>query len=216
MFTVKCRQLLEECQLDVNTSAIVTQSKQTSVRAVEVLVNLYLLHVDANDITPIIDGLIHYSLKIFLRVDRHRRDTNDTIDDDTSDNAIVDLSTWNMKTTFIVYFRCLFKHFLIKARSIKLPNESKKKQELEQICTDWLELNELFRKFVSFVTIDKIYKNNVVVSQSIYLDYILSRSNIHSIISFLQGYIHCSSLFKTIYRHISSSCYANIRSLLFV
>jgi hypothetical protein len=74
-----------------------------------------------------------------------------------------------MKSTFLVYFRCLFKHFIIKARSIKLPNESKKKTELEKTCTEWLELNELFRKFVSFVTIDQIYKKNPMVNKIIKL-----------------------------------------------
>lgn len=68
-----------------------------------------------------------------------------------------------MKSTFIIYFRCLFKHFIIKARSIKLPNESKKKTQLENLCTEWLELNELLRKFVSFVTIDQIYTKNASV-----------------------------------------------------
>jgi hypothetical protein len=72
-----------------------------------------------------------------------------------------------MKSTFIIYFRSLFKHFIIKARSIKLPNESKKKNELENICTEWLELNELFRKFVSFVTIDQIYTKNASVKKKV-------------------------------------------------
>jgi len=70
-----------------------------------------------------------------------------------------------MKSTFIIYFRSLFKHFIIKARSIKLPNESKKKTQLENICTEWLELNELFKKFVSFVTIDQIYTKNISVNK---------------------------------------------------
>jgi len=75
-----------------------------------------------------------------------------------------------MKSTFIIYFRSLFKHFIIKARSIKLPNESKKKNQLENICTEWLELNELFRKFVSFITIDQIYKKNISVNKSFFLN----------------------------------------------
>ena len=147
--------------------------------------NLYLLHVESNEITPIIDGLVHYSLKILTRADRNNDETMDQ--DDTSDNNIVDLSTWNMKSTFIVYFRCLFKHFLIKARSIKLPNESKKKQELETICTEWLELNELFRKFVSFVTIDQIYTKNASVIHLNSLSLLFSSS--------LSGHFHCSPLF---------------------
>ncbi|CAF4291518.1 unnamed protein product, partial [Rotaria sp. Silwood2] len=167
IFTAKCRQFLEECSLDVNSSTVISFSKITSVRAVEILLNLYLLHVELNEINPIIDGLIHYSLKIFIRVEKGLRNDNENMDDDTSDNLIVDLSTWNIKSTFIVYFRCLFKHFIIKARSIKLPNESKKKNELENICTEWLELNELFRKFVSFVTIDQIYAKNAMVISTI-------------------------------------------------
>ncbi|CAF4703991.1 unnamed protein product [Rotaria sp. Silwood1] len=167
IFTAKCRQFLEECSLDINSSTVISLSKITSVRAVEILLNLYLLHVESNEINPIIDGLIHYSLKIFIRAEKGSKNDHENMDDDTSDNAIVDLSTWNMKSTFIVYFRCLFKHFIIKARSIKLPNESKKKNELENICTEWLELNELFRKFVSFVTIDQIYAKNAMVISTI-------------------------------------------------
>ena len=102
------------------------------------------------------------------------------MDDDTSDNIIGDLSTWNMKSTFIVYFRCLFKHFIIKARSIKLPNEPKKRIQLDNICTEWLELNELFRKFVSFVTIDQIYtKNAMVIHLERYTNFYLSKSTIN-------------------------------------
>ncbi|CAF3790957.1 unnamed protein product [Rotaria sordida] len=167
IFTAKCRQFLEECSLDVNSSTVISLSKITSVRAVEILLNLYLLHVESNEINSIIDGFIHYSLKIFIRAEKRSKNDNENIDDDTSDSSIVELSTWNMKSTFLVYFRCLFKHFIIKARSIKLPNESKKKNELENICTEWLELNELFRKFVSFVTIDQIYAKNPMVISTI-------------------------------------------------
>ncbi len=154
--------MLEESSLDINSSTVLSFSKITSVRAVEILLNLYLLHLESNEITNIINGLIDYSLKIFIRAE------NENLDDDTSDNTIIDLSTWNMKSTFIIYFRSLFKHFIIKARSIKLPNESKKKNQLENICTEWLELNELFRKFVSFVTIDQIYTKNVSVNKSFF------------------------------------------------
>ncbi|UJR26364.1 hypothetical protein I4U23_007697 [Adineta vaga] len=164
IFTIKCRQFLEECSLDTSSSTVISFSKISSIRAVETLLNLYLLHLESDEITNVIVGMIDYSLKIFTRADR---DGNDNTDDDTSDNAIVDLSTWNMKSTFLIYFRCLFKHFIIKARSIKLPNESKKKTELENICAEWLELNELFRKFVSFVTIDQIYAKNATVISTV-------------------------------------------------
>ena len=130
------------------------------MRAVETLLNLYLLHLESDEITGAIVGIVDYSLKIVTRAN----DNDET--DDTTENAIVDLSTWNMKSTFIVYFRCLFKHFIIKARSIKLPNESKRKAELETICAEWLELNDLFRKFVSFVTIDQIYAKNATVNSN--------------------------------------------------
>jgi hypothetical protein len=150
--------------LDVHSSTAVSQSKITPVRAVETLLNLYLLHLESNEITPIIDGMVHYSLKIATRADHGNSNDDETMDDESSDNAIVDLATWNFKSTFVVYFRCLFKHFIIKARSVKLPNDSKKKNELETICTEWLELNELFRKFVSFVTLDQIYKRNAMVN----------------------------------------------------
>ena len=156
---MQCRQLLEECSLDSTSSTVLSFSKITSVRAVETLLNLYLLHLESNELTPVIDGFVNYSLKIFTRAE------NDTLEDESSDNPIVDLSTWNMKSTFIVYFRSLFKHFIIKARSVKLPNESKRKSELENICTQWLELNELFRKFVSFVSIDQIYTKNASVKK---------------------------------------------------
>jgi hypothetical protein len=165
----------------------------TSIRSVEILLNLYLLHLESNEITNIIDGFINYSLKIFTRAE------NETMnDDDTSDNSIVDLSTWNMKSTFIIYFRSLFKHFIIKARSIKLPNESKKKTELENICTEWLELNELFRKFVSFVTIDQIYTKNPSVNKIEKYNSSSRKSiNFQKVIIyiFFLGYFNYSSLF---------------------
>ncbi|CAF3432787.1 unnamed protein product [Rotaria socialis] len=182
IFTGKCRQLLEECSLDANSSTVLSFSKISSVRAVETLLNLYLLHLEPNEINSVIDGLIHYSLKIFVRAEKGSKNDTENTDDDTLDNPIVDLSTWNIKSTFVVYFRCLFKHFIIKARSIKLPNESKKKNELEQICTEWLELNELFRKFVSFVTIDQIYAKNAMVISTVlrcskqYIDVFRARS----------------------------------------
>jgi hypothetical protein len=205
---VKCRQFLEECSLDTSASTAMSFSKITPVRAVETLLNLYLLHLESNEITGVITGIVDYSLKVFTRADRGSRDDN--TDDDTSDNAIVDLSTWNMKSTFIVYFRCLFKHFIIKARSVRLPNESKKKTELENTCAEWLELNELFRKFVSFVTIDQIYSKNVMVSnQYIQKDlpkWIYTCANL--------GNIHCSSLLETVHRCLSSACHAYIGSLL--
>lgn len=122
-----------------------------------------------NEINSVIDGLIHYSLKVFVRAEKGTNDDIENTDDDSSENSIVDLSTWNMKSTFIVYFRCLFKHLIIKARSVKLPNESKKKNELENICTEWLELNELFRKFVLFVTLDQIYTKNAMVRKITYI-----------------------------------------------
>ena len=148
---------MENCPLDSNSSTVISSSKITSIRAVETLLNLYLLHLQSNELTPVIQELIGYSLQIFTRAE------NGSLNDETSENAIVDLSTWNIKSTFIIYFRSLFKHFIIKARSIRLPNESKKKTELENICTEWLDLNELFRKFVSFVSIDRIYTKNAAV-----------------------------------------------------
>jgi len=103
-----------------------------------------------------------------------------------------------MKSTFVIYFRSLFKHFIIKARSIKLPNESKKKTELENICTEWLELNELFRKFVSFVTIDQIYTKNPSVNKIEKYNSSLRKSiNFQKVIIyiFFLGYFNYSSLF---------------------
>ncbi|CAF0870595.1 unnamed protein product [Adineta ricciae] len=161
IFTVKCRHFLEECSLDTTSSTVISFSKISTVRAVETLLNLYLLHLESDEITGVIVGIVDYSLKIVTRAN----DNDET--DDTTENAIVDLSTWNMKSTFIVYFRCLFKHFIIKARSIKLPNESKRKAELETICAEWLELNDLFRKFVSFVTIDQIYAKNATIISTV-------------------------------------------------
>ena len=143
----------------MNSSTAISLSKLTSSRAVEILLNLYFLHLESNEILSVIDGFINYSLKIFTRAENDDEDN----DDETSENTIVDLSTWNMKSTFIIYFRSLCKHFLIKARSIKIPNDSKKKNDLENLCAEWLELNELFRKFVSFVTIDQIYRKNASV-----------------------------------------------------
>ena len=206
IFTLKCRQLLEECSLDVNSSTVVSNSKITPVRAVETLLNLYLLHLESNETTPIIDGLIHYSLKIFTRADRGVRDDHDDTEDETSDNPIVDLSTWNMKSTFVVYFRSLFKHFIIKARSIKLPNESKKKNEMELVCTEWLELNELFRKFVSFVAMDQIYTKNVMVTLSSLPPSCFDLPRL--------GYFDDSSLLEAIHRRLSSAGHADIGSLL--
>ncbi|CAF3662600.1 unnamed protein product [Adineta steineri] len=167
IYTGKCRQFLEECNLDTNSSTVISFSKITSIRAIETLLNLYLLHLESDEITAVIVGLIDYSLKIFTRAHKGLNDDNENLDDDTSENTIVDLSTWNMKSTFIIYFRSLFKHFIIKARSIRLPNESKKKAELENTCAEWLELNELFRKFVSFVAIDQIYAKNVMVVSTV-------------------------------------------------
>lgn len=154
ILTKKCRKLLEESSLDTNNNAIRTHLKMNNARAVEVLLNIYLLHVESNEINSVIDGLVHYSLKVFRRNEEH------SDDEESSDTSIVDLSTWNMKATFLIYFRSLFKHFIIKARSIRLPSESKKKTELENLAGQWMELNEIFRQFVSFVTIDQIYKKN--------------------------------------------------------
>ena len=178
---------------------MISFSKITPVRAVETLLNLYLLHLQSNELTPVIDGLISYSLQIFTRAE------NGSIDDETSDQSIVDLSTWSIKSTFIIYFRALFKHFIIKARSIRLPNESKKKNELEKLCTEWLALNELFRKFVSFVTIDRIYTKNAPVN--------LSSSN-QFIRYLLLGSLNSPTLFQTIHRCLPSSSNAHIRSVL--
>lgn len=199
IFTIKCREFLENCSLDINSNTVISFSKITPVRAVETLLNLYLLHLQSNELTPVIDGLITYSLHIFTRAE------NGSIDDEISDQNIVDLSTWNIKSTFLIYFRGLFKHFIIKARSIRLPNESKKKNELEKLCTEWLELNELFRKFVSFVTLDRIYSKNALVNLSSSFPFI---RNIHL------GSLNRSSLFQTIHRCFSSSSNAHIRSIL--
>ncbi|CAF0725226.1 unnamed protein product [Didymodactylos carnosus] len=145
IFSKQCRVLLQSSKLasdvsDSSTSSLTLTTKTN--KSMEILLNLYFTHC-GNDLLSVLDELCDYSKK---QLDSPN---NTTISNNHDEDG--NWSTWTDKT-FVIYYRCIFKHHIAKAQSLRMITQDKD-PTIDNTCEKWQELIGLFKKLVKFIQI---------------------------------------------------------------